>query len=542
MANRARSTIRALHILGNSIRGLDFANWRSVYHAIILPVLTYGSPLWAQKPTKSLLKIVRVAQNDALRRISGCFRTTPTAPLPHLLAILPIEYTLGQLIRSFGDRLLRLPPSHSLRTMTVSDPNSLWGDSPIPTSLSRLLPPTPPPPYFPPRHPSLRSWSHPFFTPPPITTPDVNEDTRRWLQTPTGLRLFVLTRCTADAPIGFFALFHGPSIRPVYCGQVTGPSTTEAQWSALLQGMAHVPEFPNVCPLIIFLPNKSLLPYITNLGKHRYLPQTTQFTALLDDFISESSPTEIRLFSPKWKNMPYALALASSEAAPGPTPPTTPPSQRARAFQQWGTDYDASILPRRGTAWLSVTRPEGPTPPPFTLGALSHRNRRYFTACMQLTTRHCFDADYSLKFRSKAKDEVRCHCNFSRHLDGSAVSGGPTRGRTNTEAGSQRNAVGTPLDFDALQRLYLDPRATPEDDDAPPPRRQRFTTHNGLHLYSLRHVLTACPHNRSLRQKFLRNMPLEELFRSELGSSQLCRFLHFSQDLLRPLPPRPDPP
>ena len=47
MANRARSTIRALHLLGNSIRGLDLVNWRRVFHAIVLPVLTYGAPLWA---------------------------------------------------------------------------------------------------------------------------------------------------------------------------------------------------------------------------------------------------------------------------------------------------------------------------------------------------------------------------------------------------------------------------------------------------------------------------------------------------------------
>lgn len=46
MSNRARSTIRALHILGNSIKGLDFANWQKVFHAIVLPVLTYGAAIW----------------------------------------------------------------------------------------------------------------------------------------------------------------------------------------------------------------------------------------------------------------------------------------------------------------------------------------------------------------------------------------------------------------------------------------------------------------------------------------------------------------
>jgi len=40
------SMVCALHILGNSICGLDFANWCRVFHAIILPVLTYGSQLW----------------------------------------------------------------------------------------------------------------------------------------------------------------------------------------------------------------------------------------------------------------------------------------------------------------------------------------------------------------------------------------------------------------------------------------------------------------------------------------------------------------
>ena len=66
MANRARSTICSLHILGNSIRGIDYAAWRQVFHTIVLPVLTYGTPLWALHPPKYLLQYVCVAQNDAL--------------------------------------------------------------------------------------------------------------------------------------------------------------------------------------------------------------------------------------------------------------------------------------------------------------------------------------------------------------------------------------------------------------------------------------------------------------------------------------------
>ena len=36
MANHAQSTTRALSILGNSVRGLDYANWRKLFHALIV--------------------------------------------------------------------------------------------------------------------------------------------------------------------------------------------------------------------------------------------------------------------------------------------------------------------------------------------------------------------------------------------------------------------------------------------------------------------------------------------------------------------------
>lgn len=59
--------IQVLHILGNSIHGLDFANWQKVFHTIILLVFTYGAPIWAcDKLGKYLLKIAQVMQKDTL--------------------------------------------------------------------------------------------------------------------------------------------------------------------------------------------------------------------------------------------------------------------------------------------------------------------------------------------------------------------------------------------------------------------------------------------------------------------------------------------
>ena len=142
-------------------------------------------------------------------------------------------------------------------------------------------------------------------------------------------------------------LFHSIAPRPVYWGLKRGRDVIDALWKALLTGMSHVLEFPSISPLLILLPNRALLPHLTNLGKHRHLPQTAQFTSLLDDFITESSPTEIRLFSTKWKNMPYTLTLTASMADPCPPPPITAPttSRRDRAFAHWALDYDERSIP-----------------------------------------------------------------------------------------------------------------------------------------------------------------------------------------------------
>jgi len=89
MAARARSSLRGLHLLGNSVQGLDFHNWRTVFHAIILPILLYGLPVWSHRVPKSLINTLQVAQNAAVRRISSTFRTNPVEPLHHMLAIPP---------------------------------------------------------------------------------------------------------------------------------------------------------------------------------------------------------------------------------------------------------------------------------------------------------------------------------------------------------------------------------------------------------------------------------------------------------------------
>jgi hypothetical protein len=82
MCNRARVSIKALQVLGNTIRGLSMANWWLVLNAVCLPVLTYGSQLWfLTGVAKGLTQMVQQVQNDMVRQVMGAFRTAPREPL-----------------------------------------------------------------------------------------------------------------------------------------------------------------------------------------------------------------------------------------------------------------------------------------------------------------------------------------------------------------------------------------------------------------------------------------------------------------------------
>jgi hypothetical protein len=66
VANRVKSTLKSLQLLGNSVRGLDFARWRL---AICLPVLTYGVQLWYKG------QVVLVKRGHSHR--IWCFQNSP---------------------------------------------------------------------------------------------------------------------------------------------------------------------------------------------------------------------------------------------------------------------------------------------------------------------------------------------------------------------------------------------------------------------------------------------------------------------------------
>jgi hypothetical protein len=129
MVNHARSTIRRISILGNSIRGLDFMNWQRVYNALVIPTLTYSAQVWyTGYRQKGLTDRMQIAQNEGLRKLTGVFKTTPIEPLHNLTHIPLIPYLIGKLIHSYALRIWALPPNTKVCTVLSHDQCHYWPD------------------------------------------------------------------------------------------------------------------------------------------------------------------------------------------------------------------------------------------------------------------------------------------------------------------------------------------------------------------------------------------------------------------------------
>lgn len=108
MCNKVWASIRALQLLGNSVCGLNFAQWRLAYNAICLLVLTYSCQLWYIGKQKGLVQKLQVVQNEGICLLASAFRTIPREPLQHLFNILLIDLHLWIIIDNVALRLYRL--------------------------------------------------------------------------------------------------------------------------------------------------------------------------------------------------------------------------------------------------------------------------------------------------------------------------------------------------------------------------------------------------------------------------------------------------
>ena len=307
MANCARSTVRALGVLGNSIQGINYANWRKLFHVLILPVLTYGFPLYATScHNKGLLKILQTTQNDMVRKMSRAFKTTPITPLHYLVAIPPISLTIKKLSDTFTLHIQCLPPFTLLRTLPSSHPKAaFWHPSFVSnTALTQLLPLTFPPFTFP-SPPSSHTWSHPWIC--NNTAIKINRESKESMEhlihTPeyNTFHLFVCVLTTPSPPFSScFLLFCGQTL--IHKGVTRNTSRPHALFSAVCEGLTYAHLSNHVR---IFLPDLSLTNHLFHTHKHSLLLFSRLFSSLLLNFLSRDPlhHADLLRYSIKWASL-----------------------------------------------------------------------------------------------------------------------------------------------------------------------------------------------------------------------------------------------
>ena len=123
--NKGFSTIRAFNMLGNSCGGLGPRQRVLCYNACMVPVLTYGLPLWYVLDGRGTLKnfkhMVRV-QNFAVQWITGCFRSSPIGAMEILSGVPPLRLRCNLLIAGYAARIMTLLDNHLLRRAWQIEP------------------------------------------------------------------------------------------------------------------------------------------------------------------------------------------------------------------------------------------------------------------------------------------------------------------------------------------------------------------------------------------------------------------------------------
>ena len=108
-ANRGINILNGLSCLGNTIHGLNQGGLSLLCHTCVIPVITYGCPLWFRPDGKKLIQRLDKVKNKVLVGIAGVFHTALSSALGLLTHISPIKATVGKLTESAALHFFHLP-------------------------------------------------------------------------------------------------------------------------------------------------------------------------------------------------------------------------------------------------------------------------------------------------------------------------------------------------------------------------------------------------------------------------------------------------
>ena len=391
MAMRARSTIRGLSILGNSIRGLDLVHWKQVYLMYVIPILTYGVPVWYTGVSqKGLINTLQIAQNEGVRKITGVFRTTPTTVTENMIGIAPIKYLLDRTIHSFRNRLIATNPNHILHSILTADQCRYWRSDP-PTNLTLLLQGLGHSTYA---HTPSQPWNPSNVSFAPFT---FSSQTTTLYYIPSTVNNTAVIH-VASKTHTVYTLLHS----------FTGTDHTQALGLAIL---SSIRDFPDIPYYSIHLP--SFEQKLTSCKPHR----DSHIFLRIRDAIDSSHTTHFmfQLYYTRAKDSPTRTQRLywnqRFSASPQPTPPS--PSPRELMWRKIKEDY----IPIDHPSALACQAPDNGKPVAAIRGALKSHSRIITSTVIRIATGHCFDASYSQRFRPRSDDTLICPHTHSRpHL------------------------------------------------------------------------------------------------------------------------------
>ena len=393
MAMRARSTIRGLSILGNSIRGLDLLHWKQVYLMYVIPILTYGAEVWyTGHRQKHLVNMLQIAQNEGIRKITGVFRTTPTAVSENMIGIAPIKFVLSRSLLSFRNRMTATNPHHILHSILTADQCTYWRVTP-PTNLSSLLHNITPSTYV---HPPQSPWSPPnlSFTPPnPSTQPTALYYVPSTVENSYVIHVASKVHFTYKLLRSFIGTDHIQALGLAI-------ASTLREFPTITTHFTHTHSFEQ--KLTSSRPHRDSLIFSTIRDTIDSSPLTIFSFHIFHTHAKDSpNPTQRRLWNRQFSASPYQ---------PLPPPPLSPCEQM---WQNVKNEYVPIIHP----AALACQTPDNGKPVAAIRGAIKTHSRLITSSIIHIATGHCFDATYSQRFRPSANDTLTCPHTHSRpHL------------------------------------------------------------------------------------------------------------------------------
>ena len=113
--------VQGLSRIAQSTWGATFHKSKTLYSTIVRPVLTYGSPVWAEvgpggKIPERIVRPLRSIQRNCLKIVTGAYKSTSTRVLEHETATLPIEIFLKQQRLQYLGRTKDLPVQKTIQS------------------------------------------------------------------------------------------------------------------------------------------------------------------------------------------------------------------------------------------------------------------------------------------------------------------------------------------------------------------------------------------------------------------------------------------